>query len=332
MPLWTPNAMEGIQLVPRSLCVLGRVCARGESVSCTDSSTEMCRGVAHTPSESPAVSVAPSMSPSPAPTAPNSGADKRAPQGWPFKYMPAYFDFEEVMEMTDEQTRELMRTKRAIFAAQPHGVFTFGGACSGVTWGAGRFYHPKQVPTAVANVVMQTPFIKHIVGIFGICDASAKTLKKTLKKQSVVLYPGGIAELFLCDHETEKVFVHKRKGFVKVALQSGVDIVPVYFFGNTQILKVAKPAVLRWLARTTGISLTWFWGVGGLPIPFPRKITVAVRACCVVHSSYTYETASQFHLRHSFVCLWGGHEHVSVQTSQWPVARQQTNTRLRPPD
>ena len=43
-----------------------------------------------------------------------------------------------------------------------------------------------------------------------------------------------------------------------------------------QILKVAKPALLRWLARTTGITLTWFWGVGGLPIPFPRKITVAV--------------------------------------------------------
>jgi hypothetical protein len=55
--------------------------------------------------------------------------------------------------MTDEQTRELMRTKRAIFAAQPHGVFTFGGACSGVTWGKGRFYHPARVPTAVANVV-----------------------------------------------------------------------------------------------------------------------------------------------------------------------------------
>jgi hypothetical protein len=59
----------------------------------------------------------------------------------------------QVSEMTDEQTRELMRTKRAIFAAQPHGVFTFGGACSGVTWGKGRFYHPARVPTAVANVV-----------------------------------------------------------------------------------------------------------------------------------------------------------------------------------
>jgi hypothetical protein len=81
---------------------------------------------------------------------------------------------------------------------------------------------------------MQTPFIKHIVGVFGICDASAKTLKRTLARRSVVLYPGGIAELFLCDHEQERLFVHKRKGFVKVALQAGVDIVPVYFFGNTQ--------------------------------------------------------------------------------------------------
>ena len=63
---------------------------------------------------------------------------------------------------------------------------------------------------------MQFPLIKHAVGVFGTCDASPKTLKKTLKDRSVVLYPGGIAELFLCDDKEERIFVKRRKGFVKV--------------------------------------------------------------------------------------------------------------------
>ena len=50
-----------------------------------------------------------------------------------------------------------------------------------------------------------------------------------------MLYPGGISELFLCDEKEERLFVKKRKGFIKVALQSGVDVIPVYLFGNTQV-------------------------------------------------------------------------------------------------
>uniref|UniRef100_A0A7S0WRW5 diacylglycerol O-acyltransferase n=1 Tax=Pyramimonas obovata TaxID=1411642 RepID=A0A7S0WRW5_9CHLO len=131
-------------------------------------------------------------------------------------------------------------------------------------------------PTAVANVVMQFPLIKHAVGVFGTCDASPKTLKRTLKDRSVVLYPGGIAELFLCDDKEERIFVKKRKGFVKVALQTGVDIIPVYLFGNTQVLKVAKSAALRAFARATGVTVTWFWGVWGTVVPFEKKIVSAM--------------------------------------------------------
>lgn len=35
--------------------------------------------------------------------------------------------------------------------------------------------------------------------------------------------------------EQERVYLSKRKGFVKVAMQAGADIVPVYILGQSQV-------------------------------------------------------------------------------------------------
>lgn len=34
----------------------------------------------------------------------------------------------------------------------------------------------------------------------------------------------------------ERIYLSKRKGFVKVALQAGADIVPVYILGQSQVI------------------------------------------------------------------------------------------------
>ena len=90
--------------------------------------------------------------------------------------------------------------------------------------------------------------------------------------KSVVLYIGGIAELFLASGEDETIYARKRKGFVKLALRSGAEIVPVYFFGNTSALSVLSTPALRAFARHTGVTVTWFWGWRGTLVPRPSKI------------------------------------------------------------
>ena len=35
--------------------------------------------------------------------------------------------------------------------------------------------------------------------------------------------------------EQERIYLSKRKGFVKVAMQAGADIVPVYILGQSQV-------------------------------------------------------------------------------------------------
>ena len=189
-----------------------------------------------------------------------------------------YFQFESIFETTDESLLEYLKELKLkgrggiILAAQPHGVLSYGGICAGIA-ASSKF---DNLVTAAAGAVLNTPIIKHVVGVFGLIDASAKSLKSHLSKGGVegscVLYIGGIAELFCCSTTKEQLVLKNRKGFIKLALQVGSDIVPLYFFGNTSVLSCFTNPFLESISRKYQVSLTWFWGVWGLPIPRPDKI------------------------------------------------------------
>jgi 2-acylglycerol O-acyltransferase 2 len=113
--------------------------------------------------------------------------------------------------------------------------------------------------------------MKHVIGIFGLIDASRKSLTSRLTKgKSFVLYPGGIAELFLSSPTKEAIFA--RKGFIRLALQTGADVMPIYLFGNTTVLRVFTHPALMAVSRALGASLTLFWGRWGLPLPLPDPL------------------------------------------------------------
>jgi len=187
------------------------------------------------------------------------------------KPMLQYFDsYEQIIEVSPIDTidRVSRGEKNYILAAQPHGVVTYNGILGAV---AAPSELQGRIPTAVADVVLWTPILKHVIGIFGLISASKKSLVETLKKKgfpgTVMLYTGGIAELFLSDEKEERLYLKNRKGFIKLSLQTGVDVIPVYLFGNTTVLSVLKTSLLPTLSRKLGISLTYMWGKWGLPIP-----------------------------------------------------------------
>jgi len=120
------------------------------------------------------------------------------------------------------------------------------------------------------------------MGIFGLIPASSSSLKKHFHStftgvcnqniaRSVVLYPGGIAELFKSSRNEERLYLSRRKGFRKIALRENVDVIPVYLFGNTSVLSVCKIGLLANLSRKLGVSVTYFWGKYYLPIPRDDK-------------------------------------------------------------
>jgi hypothetical protein len=189
------------------------------------------------------------------------------------KPMLDYFDYEAIY--TDEKNVRdaIVNGKNFLFAAQPHGILSFVGMCAAVS----KPDDVIQVPTAVASAVLQTPLLKNLMGIFNLVDASAHNLKKILKGGgSVLIYVGGIAELFKSCRTEERLYLKKRKGFIKLALREGVDVVPIYLFGNTSVLSALKHGPLATLSRKLQVSLTLFWGKFYLPIPRDEKILYVV--------------------------------------------------------
>ena len=180
----------------------------------------------------------------------------------------SYFQYDQVAELSDDDIRDLLKEgKKFILAFQPHGVISFTGMCAAIK--APDDLRPLK--TAVASSLMKTPILKHVMGVFGFVDASKSSLKKHFKNPglngSVAIYVGGIAELFKSSLTEERLFLSKRKGFIKLALTQGVDVVPAYLFGNTSILSVMTSGPLANLSRSTGVALTYFWGKWLLPIP-----------------------------------------------------------------
>jgi 2-acylglycerol O-acyltransferase 2 len=201
---------------------------------------------------------------------------------WACRQMPKYFHYEEYHELQDKEMMEGHTSgKRYILVSHPHGVFSFTGVCGAIATmsspdGVGRKL-AATIPTAAATVIRTFPLLKDLLGVFGVIDAAGPVLKKRLSSKggSFVLYVGGIAELFETSAERECCYLLQRKGFIKLAIRAGADVVPAYFFGNTAVLSVLSSGPLATLSRKLGMSLTLTWGLWGLPVPKPVKLVYA---------------------------------------------------------
>lgn len=62
--------------------------------------------------------------------------------------------------------------------------------------------------------------------------------------------------MFMIDEEKEIIKLRARKGFVRMAVEAGADIVPCYHFGNSMLFRFG-PKCLEPYARWGGIWLCW---------------------------------------------------------------------------
>ena len=104
-------------------------------------------------------------------------------------------------------------------------------------------------------------------------NASRANLQRLLREgYSVALCPGGIWEQVNADHREEKCYCQKGLGFVRLAMEAGVPLLPLYTFGEGQVYHTHTLALglRRWMAKTLRVGVPIITGPWGLPcVPLP---------------------------------------------------------------
>lgn len=167
-----------------------------------------------------------------------------------------------------------------LFVIHPHGLW----GCS--TWAnlipirAGIRLPKRRVCTLDMN--FKIPLLRDLLFSVGMIGSSSRSIRKTLKAGiNVMLVVGGGKEALYTKPGTLDLVLNRRRGYVKLALESGASLVPILNFGETAAYGEAGGAWLwspinRLLLRTLGMSLPIVQGHWGtfLPRPVPQHTVI----------------------------------------------------------
>jgi 1-acyl-sn-glycerol-3-phosphate acyltransferase len=187
-----------------------------------------------------------------------------------FEIAVRYFSYRIIIEQQNIPTEI-----PAVYAMGPHGVFCIGHSIQTLV---NEFIFGTSFHHLAASATFWVPMYNITLKMMGYKSVDRSTFKGLIEKgRSVGVVPGGIAEMFAAGKEgDEKMVVLQRKGFVRIALETGSQIIPCYCFGNTQTFIEATGGRLEGLSRALRMSLLLFWGRFYLPVPFRTPLLTVV--------------------------------------------------------
>ncbi|KAF9528937.1 diacylglycerol acyltransferase-domain-containing protein [Crepidotus variabilis] len=180
-----------------------------------------------------------------------------------------------------------------VFGYHPHGIIGMGALATFATEATGfSNAFPGIKPhllTLASNFTM--PFYRDILLALGVCSVSKESCSNILKSgpgSSITIVVGGAAESLSAHPGTADLTLRKRLGFIKVAIQHGADLVPVFSFGENDIYQqmpnekgTTVYALQRKFQSIFGFTLPLFHGRGLLNyniglMPYRRRIVAVI--------------------------------------------------------
>ncbi|ODN02124.1 2-acylglycerol O-acyltransferase 1 [Orchesella cincta] len=207
-----------------------------------------------------------------------------------WKYLCDYFPIDLI------KTAELDPNRNYLFCSHPHGLLCTGAFASFGTEGkeVSKLFPGFEFNILTFSVSFIFPVLREVILLLGLCSASRRSMNHVLGTPGGgkigILIPGGAPEALDFNPGTYILQLKKRKGFVKVALQNGSPLVPVFSFGETEVYsQVANPrgSLLRTIQdkiqQAVDIPPAFFYGRGVFQysfgfLPKRRPITVVVGA------------------------------------------------------
>jgi 1-acyl-sn-glycerol-3-phosphate acyltransferase len=146
------------------------------------------------------------------------------------------------------------------------------------------------VPYALAHqVVMEVPLTNRMLPAMGAIAANPENAHRVFAAgRKVLVYPGGDLDAFRPSRHRGRIVFGPRRGYIRLALNEGVPIIPVVSAGSHDVWWVVSDGrwlsrLLRthWLFRTDVLPITvsvpWGLTVGAPPfLPLPVRVFIDV--------------------------------------------------------
>uniref|UniRef100_A0A0N4UX67 diacylglycerol O-acyltransferase n=1 Tax=Enterobius vermicularis TaxID=51028 RepID=A0A0N4UX67_ENTVE len=227
------------------------------------------------------------------------GYNKRLVKWWRTQRIHKYF--RDYFPTALHRTEELPTGTNYLLVCHPHGILPFGVYTTFATAANGIYEKFPGIDIRISTLPMQfwVAVRREWLLFHGAVDCSKESLEYLLdtnrtKNNAVVLVVGGAAEALDSRPGCQMLTLKGRKGFIRIALETGSQLVPVYSFGETELYEqVDNPrgsklrAVQDYFKRHVGFSTPIFNGRGifnynfGL-LPRRKRIDVVVGAPLVV--------------------------------------------------
>jgi hypothetical protein len=161
------------------------------------------------------------------------------------------------------QDTQNIPNRNALYVCSPHGLV-------GYSW----FFHfafclsdwPTTSPRpllAIHSIFFQIPLARELLAMSRCIEASEACILETLANgESVALMLGGVEEMVHAGQDTVKLVVNKRKGYVRLAKQAGIPIVPLYTAGENELF----PTESLWFWKKFS---SFMYTTTGLQFPLP---------------------------------------------------------------
>ncbi|TPX32555.1 hypothetical protein SmJEL517_g04351 [Synchytrium microbalum] len=175
-----------------------------------------------------------------------------------------------------------------IFGYHPHGIYVFGTPIFVTNECNFKELFPNiKLRIGTLDVNFKVPIWREMQLAMKLISVSADSIKNVLSKGpgwSVMIVIGGAQEAMLSYPGTADLVLKRRKGFVRVGIQTGAALVPVFTFGENDLYYQTTPernpkiaSLQSWFQKATGFSFPFGMGKFGW-IPLRRKIVSVVGA------------------------------------------------------
>ncbi|KAL7983068.1 hypothetical protein Chor_010410 [Crotalus horridus] len=172
------------------------------------------------------------------------------------------------------KTADLDPSKNYIFGFHPHGIMVVGGIhfCTEAT-GFSKHFPGLKPHMMMLSMCFRVPFFRDYLMSGGFISSDKESASYILRKKEggniVVIAVGGAKEALDARPGAYILVLENRKGFVRLAIENGTPLVPVFSFGENELydqVENPKGSWLRWtqerLQKIMGVSLPLFYTRG----------------------------------------------------------------------